>query len=216
MSELGIDESGRGCVLGPLVMCGVIVTPEIKPFLLKSGVRDSKLFSGRAITAFAKRRIIANIIKEVCPYHIRIKEAYEIDRSVERHQLNELEHTIVRDILHVMLSVRKFKVDQIVLDGKDLFEKYLKQLNADYSNKVIAENSADTNYVSVAAASIIAKDYRDKKIVDIFGYFPKGGGYPNPKTAELLKEIPIEQLINKYQIRQSWSWTKTLLQERQK
>jgi ribonuclease HII len=209
--ELGVDEAGRGALVGPLVMAGVIVYPETKDYLIRSGVRDSKLFSGRAPMAKKYRAQVAKIIKETCPHYIESVSSYTIDRYVKDHKLNLLESEMLISILCLLVQTRKHKVNTIIIDGEDLFKPFLESFHCGsygylHSKQIIAENKADSKYVSVAAASILAKDYRDNVIEEIFGSFPKGGGYPNPETKKLLRGKSESELKDKYQLRTSWNF----------
>jgi ribonuclease HII len=86
----GIDEAGRGCVIGPLVVAGVLVKEETLPLLVKLGVKDSKLLSPK------KREALAVEIARLVENRVVVKlSPKEIDRAVESgrklHKLNRLE-----------------------------------------------------------------------------------------------------------------------------
>ena len=90
MLVAGVDEAGRGCVIGPLVIAGVLAKEEILPVLTKLGVKDSKLLSPQ------KRESLAVEIRRLTDKHIIVKlSPLEIDRVVESgrklHKLNRLE-----------------------------------------------------------------------------------------------------------------------------
>src|SRR3972149_6344937 len=86
----GVDEAGRGCVIGPLVVAGILIKEESLPVLKRLGVKDSKLLSPQ------KRETLAVEIRRLTEKHLIVKlSPLEIDRGVESgrklHKLNRLE-----------------------------------------------------------------------------------------------------------------------------
>jgi len=179
MSELGIDEAGRGSILGPLVLAGVVVCEKDITFLQDLGVMDSKQF-GSSKSGKLKRKGIALEIKQKLPHKIITISSHEVDRYVEKGGLNVLEQQVALEIIQHLSS------DRVVLDGKNLFGPITKQ-------NIIAENKADLKYISVGAASILAKDSRDQQFEEIcrpfnqeFGEI-RGGGYANGLTLQFVQ-----------------------------
>ncbi|OGG94941.1 MAG: hypothetical protein A2527_06270 [Candidatus Lambdaproteobacteria bacterium RIFOXYD2_FULL_50_16] len=171
---LGIDEAGRGPVLGPLVLAGVVVKNSQLTLLQKWGVADSKTF-GAGAKAIARRAELAEQIKAQFPYQIETASAEKVDTYVRRGGLNELEREMASRI------IRAFPNSQVMLDGAGLFGPLC-------GPKVRAQNKADLNHPQVAAASILAKDHRDRLLEQLLSPFEpqfgpiKGGGYANPGT----------------------------------
>ncbi len=90
MLVAGVDEAGRGCVIGPLVIAGVLAKEETLLVLTRLGVKDSKLLSPQ------KRESLAIEIRRLTEKHVFVKlSPLEIDRVVESgrklHKLNRLE-----------------------------------------------------------------------------------------------------------------------------
>ena len=182
---LGIDEAGRGPVIGPMVMAGVVVNEEQTEQLRNIGVKDSKL-----IPPGLREDMFDMIKKIVTSYKIIIIPPKEIDDALESPDLNlnKLE------ALKSALIINELKPEKAILDApsvntqayEDQVKFYLKNKNI----KFITENKADLNYVEVGAASILAKVTRDREIEKIRKkYGEVGPGYPsNPITQAFLRQ----------------------------
>jgi ribonuclease HII len=180
----GIDEAGRGCVIGPLVVAGVLVKEENLVALAALGVKDSKL-----LTAKKRETLLPEIIR-LAERHIVLKVSpQEIDRSVESqrklHKLNRLEAETMAQI------VTELEPDVAYVDAADVVEKRFGQhiIEASaYKTRIVSEHKADRNYPVVSAASIIAKVNRDQAVAELRGEFGDfGTGYlTDPKTMTFL------------------------------
>jgi ribonuclease HII len=203
MNELGIDEAGRGPVIGPMVIAGVLVDKEGMEKLKNIGVKDSKMLS------IAKRESLFEKIKEIAlKYKIVILPPEDIDEALNSptSNLNKFEMVNMAMISNFIDS------ESIILDAPsnniDAFVQEFKIFLKNKDRKVTAEHKADTNYPSVAAASILAKVTRDREIekLKMKVNIDFGSGYPSdPKTQAFLKEN-----YDKYDFfRKSWaSWKK--------
>ena len=186
MRVAGVDEAGRGCVIGPLVIAGVLFEEENLPVLTRLGVKDSKLLSSK------KREALAMEITRLAEKHVIMKlSPVEIDRAVKSgrklHKLNRLEAQTMALIIDAL------KPDETYVDAADVLEdrfKYHIQEGLPFKAKIVAKHKADTTYPVVSAASIIAKVERDREIAaltDEYGDF--GSGYlADPKTMSFLKQ----------------------------
>ena len=184
MLVAGIDEAGRGCVIGPLVVAGVLAKEENLSALAALGVKDSKLLTAKKREAF-----IPDIIR-LAEKHVIFRVApQEIDRSVESqrrlHKLNRLEAETMAQIITAL------EPDVAYVDAADVVEKRFGQhiLEASaFKTRIISEHKADRNYPIVSAASIIAKVERDASVDALrseFGNF--GTGYlTDPRTTAFL------------------------------
>lgn len=176
----GIDEAGRGCVMGPLVIAGVLVKQENLSALAQLGVKDSKLLTAK------KREALAPEIFRLAEKHVIMKlSPQEIDRAVERqtklHKLNRLEAETMARI------VTALRPDMVYVDAADVVEQRFAhhiQEASTFKTRIISEHKADRTYPVVSAASIIAKVERDSEIASLrehYGDF--GTGYlADPKT----------------------------------
>ncbi|PCI29899.1 MAG: hypothetical protein COB67_03030 [SAR324 cluster bacterium] len=172
--ELGIDEAGRGPVLGPLVLAGVSLPKEQESLLREWGIDDSKRF-GSQKKGKMMRQALAEKIKARFPYKILVFSPQEIDQYIREKSLNRLEQEGAKIILD------ELPADQVVLDGENLFKPLA-------GKNILATNKADATYMSVAAASILAKTTRDdifeelcQPFAELYGEI-RGGGYPNKQT----------------------------------
>ena len=179
IKELGIDEAGRGPVLGPMVMAGVLVSDSQKEFLQEWGVSDSKTF-GSSQKGKLKRAELSKKITATFPHEVIVLPPEIIDSYVQQHSLNYLEQITAQKI------IKKLNADLVVLDGKNLFSPLV-------SNGIIALNKADQIHISVGAASIVAKHERDRILTSVFQEFNdsygeiRGGGYANKNTLDFVK-----------------------------
>jgi ribonuclease HII len=186
---VGVDEAGRGPVLGPLVMVALAVKEEDQKKLEWMGVKDSKLLSHQV------REDLFERIKDVVhDFRIEVIEPDAIDLSLTdaNSNLNWLEaETSAR-------LVSQLNPDQIILDCpsinlsayKNYFSAKLSE-GVRKSSELLVEHKADLNYISVAAASVIAKVIRDRWIEsqknEIGINF--GSGYmSDPKTQDFLNK----------------------------
>jgi ribonuclease HII len=196
MKLLGIDEAGRGSVLGPLVVCGVAVEEERLKYLERLKLKDSKKVSPK------RRIVLSRKIKKIAECHPVHISAADIDllRSNDVN-LNEIEKIAMRKI------IGNSKPDVSFIDCIDVKpERFRNEIEKFQNNmKVVAEHGADDKYVIVSAASIVAKVERDMEIQKIRKEFSEvGSGYPSdPKTISFLKNISYNDLPDF--VRRSWS-----------
>ena len=209
---IGIDEAGRGPVLGPMVMCGVVVEEGggVDERLRALGVKDSKL-----LTPDEREKLYPQILALVKSYKIVVLEADVIDAAISSSalNLNKLEAHTSADILNAL------NPDAAIIDcpsnNVKAYTAYLKKKMA-VKCVLVVEHKADTNHVEAGAASILAKVTRDREIEKIkkeIGNVDFGSGYPSdPKTVAFL-----EKNWNKYDFfRKSWdSWQRLQKQKSQ-
>jgi ribonuclease HII len=199
---LGIDEAGRGPVLGPMVVAGVVLRPQRAAALTRRGVSDSKEF-GAGPEAKLKRAELAKHIRRLAEcVRLEILDHGEVDRYAAEGLLNELERRAARKIIVNMPEVRR-----IVADGARLFGS----LRHEYPH-LEARDRGENVHVAVAAASIVAKDLRDRLFEEIayryraeFGEI-RGGGYVNAATADFLRRYHGRYGKLPPETRRSWGW----------
>lgn len=209
----GIDDAGRGPVIGPLVIAGVLIDEERLPSLIRLGVRDSKTLSPRR-----REYLAGEILKTIKDYRVVKVPPSEIDRVVEHgrrlNRLNRLEARIMASI------IRDLKPDIAYVDASDILPDRFRQHIAEelpFTVKIISEHKADRTYPVVSAASIVAKVERDREIENlkrIYGDF--GSGYAaDPKTISFLKRWIEEHGSYPDFVRKSWKTAKALLKDRE-
>lgn len=212
MLVAGVDDAGRGAVIGPLVIAGVLLDENDLPKLVALKVKDSKLLSPK------RREELSVAIRELVPkYHVERLWPKEIDKVVNSHiklqKLNRLEaHTMAK-------VIEALKPDKAFVDASDVNaaryrEHILERLS--YKPQIISEHKADRNYPVVSAASIIAKVERDKAIAELSQKLGDlGCGYPtDPKTIAFLGNWLKEYGEYPDFVRKSWGPAKKLRRER--
>ncbi|MBU2589979.1 MAG: ribonuclease HII [Nanoarchaeota archaeon] len=180
----GVDEAGRGPMMGPMVMCGFVIDEEDIGRLQDLGVKDSK-----KLTAKQREALFDDVIKLAVKYEIVIVSAKEIDEAVESEtsNLNWLE------AIKTSMILNKLQPEKAIVDSpsnnKQAYGDFLKTYLKDKELQLQLEHNAE-RFLPVAAASILAKVTRDREIEKLkvkYGDF--GSGYPSdPKTKDYLKE----------------------------
>ena len=167
--EAGTDEAGRGCLSGPVVAAAVILPADFKNEMLN----DSKQLSDK------KRRLLRPIIeKEALSYGISFVYQEEID------EINILNASILA--MHKSLDELSLKPEFIIVDG-NRFKNY-----QEVPHQTIVKG--DAKYLSIAAASILAKTYRDDYMEKLHLEFPhynwaKNKGYPTKEHRQAIREF---------------------------
>ena len=136
LMEAGCDEAGRGCLAGPVFAAAVILPPKFKHKLLN----DSKLLSEDI--RYELREMVQ---KKAIAYAVASVDNHEID------EINILNASFLA--MHRAIAQLHIKADFLIIDG-NRFNKY-----ADTPHQCIVKG--DSKYFSIAAASILAKTYRD-------------------------------------------------------
>ena len=205
---IGIDEAGRGPILGPMAMAVVVLDRGAAISLRKVGVADSKSF-GSGGAAREHRRALCDLIRSraiTCASHLVPVE--EIDHYTYRGQLNGLERRVARDLL---ARVGACWDDRVICDGARLFGP-LRGLFRRFD----AVDRGESFHVSVAAASIVAKHERDEAFAQIalryeseFGPIA-GGGYVNAATRKFLDRYQQRYGTLPPEARRSWGAPKQI------
>lgn len=211
MLVAGVDDAGRGSIIGPLVIAGVLIDDKDLQRLVQLGVKDSKLLSPN------RREALAFEIKRIAKKYsvVKLKPA-EIDKIVETgrklHKLNRLEAQAMAKVIELL------KPDIAYIDASDVVEERFKQHVMEclpIKVEIVSEHKADRKYPVVSAASIIAKVERDREIAELkakYGDF--GCGYPtDPKTIEFLRHCL--EIFKGYPefVRRSWRPAKRIRME---
>jgi ribonuclease HII len=186
---LGIDEAGRGPVIGDMFIAGVIAKKESLPLMKSLGVRDSK-------------KLTPKMRCYLTPQIIRLSKMILVVRytpqDIDSGNLTYLfTKSIIKIIRHAM-SRNPHLIKEIYVDAVSSIKvRHILSEELPNNVKFIYEPKADSKYIIVSAASIIAKYLRDKYVEylrKIYGDF--GSGYPSdPKTLSWLsrftgKELP--------------------------
>ena len=198
MDILGVDEAGRGSVLGPMVIAGVIIPEKMNKVLERMGVKDSKRIVPH------RRTILSRKLKKMFEYDIIVITARQIDEMrADVINLNEIEKNAMEEL------ILRLKPEKAIVDAVDVKpERFQENLRKDTGFDIIAEHKADDNYIQVSAASIIAKAERDAQIEEINKEFIKtggiGSGYPSdPTTKKVLTNYTYDEMPDF--VRRSWN-----------
>jgi ribonuclease HII len=205
---LGIDDAGRGPVLGPMILAGVLIKKSDEQFLKNIGAKDSKLLTPK------KRNEIKNQIVRQFKYHIEISEPSEIDNSTN---LNYLEAQKAAKIINQLTKNIEEKV-KVIIDCPSTniisWTQDVQKLIQNPKNiSLVCEHKADLNNPSVSAASIVAKEAREEEVYKLKLKLKVdfGSGYPaDPKTINFIKENFDNEKYSSI-IRFSWNTVKKLI-----
>jgi ribonuclease HII len=166
--EAGCDEAGRGCLAGPVYAAAVIMPPDFRNDILN----DSKQLTEK------KRYQLREIIEhEALAWAVGIVDNHEID------EINILRASILA--MHRALDQLKVRPEEVIVDGN----RFYKYRNLPHTTIV----KGDGKYMSIAAASILAKTYRDDFMLKIHKEYPlyhwdKNKGYPAKVHREAIRQ----------------------------
>jgi len=204
---LGIDDAGRGPVIGPMILAGLLID-DLQEKNLKNKVKDSKLLSQ------SKRLLLKDFIKQnsLDSQIVRIFPE-EIDRAIiNGPNLNNLEAIKTAEIInHFNQKDKKIKVIVDCPSPNILSWKLqvLKHVEKKDNIELICEHKADFNYPAVSGASILAKLAREEEVDKIKRKFLKfgemGSGYPSDKVTQTFLELNGEKLKDSGIFRKSWA-----------
>ncbi|MBI2548502.1 ribonuclease HII [Candidatus Woesearchaeota archaeon] len=205
----GIDEAGRGCIIGNLVICGVCIPEEEIAQLQELGVKDSKL-----LRPMQREELFAKIIARV-HYHLIEVSPQEIDAAVSKNQLNDLEAMKTVELL-AHLRPQKAIVDcpspNLQAYQRLIHGQLQKQHN--HEMEIITAHKADLIYPLVSAASILAKVTRDRAIQKLKQHYGVdfGSGY----TSDPLTQQFLQHSHDQYDfVRKSWQTYKHIVQAKE-
>jgi len=207
---LGIDDAGRGPVIGPMVLAGCLIDQKIEPKLKELGVKDSKKVAAK------KRDLLAQEIKNRSEtFEIVLAPPIEIDESNHNGtKLNELEAIKIAEIIN-KINKGYAKIKVIVDCPSPSIEKWQNFLITKIKNisnlEISCEHKADSNHISVAAASILAKHIRETemdKLKKIYGQEIGSGYTSDTSTIKFLAKHAAKH-ENKGIFRKTWiTWKK--------
>ncbi len=196
----GLDEAGRGPVLGPLVISIASVDNGGEAELVELGVTDSKRLTS------SKREELFPEIKKLCKHQIRVISASELNERMGRESLNVIE---AKEMGVLALSMG----GRVYIDLPERNASGFLMKAGLFGRDVVAEHKADLKYPIVGAASILAKVTRDRMISDLAEKVGEiGSGYPaDERTIAALKD-PERRMKLRGEIRTRWSTMERILQ----
>ncbi|HUY00016.1 MAG TPA: ribonuclease HII [Candidatus Deferrimicrobium sp.] len=210
----GIEEAGRGPVIGPMVMAITAVDSKNESVLREIGVKDSKQLSPKQ-----RSELFIQLEKILTTYKVIIISPEEIDAALKARNsnLNWLEADKAVELIKLITNT--IKIDELYIDcpstNIESWCSYLKKgLNVKIS-RLVAEHKADQNYPIVSAASIIAKVIRDQEIVKLQQKLEVdfGSGYTSdPRTRAFLEDWVKKHKKLPNFVRKSWITAKKMLE----
>ncbi len=218
MLILGIDDAGRGPVIGPMSLAGCLVDEETGKEFKKLGVKDSKQLTDK------RREFLAEIIKQkAIAFEVILINPSEIDgENSHGTNLNDVEAIACANIIN---KINKgFKEIKVIVDCPSVsiekWKNFLKTKIKNLSNlEIVCEHKADKNYVEVSAASILAKSAREKEMDILKEKYGKeiGSGYTSdPATCRFLEKYA-EKHKESGIFRQTWeTWKRACANLEQK
>ena len=202
----GVDEAGKGAVLGPLVVAAVGADDQDE--LAGIGVKDSKVLPP------ARRKELCEIICSRYPYTVYLVEPCEINLLRSQMTMNAL---MARAHARVItdLSASVAYVDACDVNAA----RYGTMVgeNVGCTCRIVSEHHADTRWPLVSAASIVAKVFRDEAIAELAGTHGEiGSGYPSDRTTITFLEAYLASNRKPPSFaRASWQTTRTLVAGRE-
>ncbi len=210
-SIAGVDDAGRGPIIGPLVIAGVLMDEDSVPALVSLGVRDSKLLTPESRSALAEK--IKRLAMKISYEELTPSEIDEVVMKGKKLQkLNLLEAKSMAKVI-ADLEPAAVWVDASDVKPERYARQILDELPASLKRTVlISEHKADRTYPIVSAASIMAKVRRDGAISKLHGeYGDFGSGYvTDPLTIKFLKEWRKIHASYPPIVRKSWKTLKEI------
>lgn len=176
-NEAGTDEAGRGCLAGPVTAAAILLPQNFKSDILN----DSKQLSE------SKREILKPLLQEKA---VSYGVAHVFEEEIDK--INILNASILA--MHKSLEKLKKEPDFILVDG-NRFKPY-----SNIPHKCIIKG--DSKYMSIAAASVLAKTYRDAYMLKLHKEYPmynwaKNKGYPTKEHREAIRKYGLTKYHRK-------------------
>jgi len=205
MNIAGVDEAGKGPVIGPMCVAGVLIEESNLHLIEELGLKDSK-----KLTPDRRRFLDGEIKKIVDGWFVLEVSAHQIDELRTVMTMNEI---MVQSFARVLEDL---KPEYAILDAADVNEGRFGrnvQRSCRHHVRITSRHKADATYRIVSAASIVAKVHRDRAVDMLHkkvGDF--GSGYPSdPKTIRFLREWFCEHKRFPEWVRHSWKTTRNVI-----
>jgi len=205
---IGIDDAGRGPVLGPMILAGVLIEENESDILENWGAKDSKLLTPEK-RGEIKRKIVGRF-----RHHVEISEPAEIDESTNLNYLEAIKAAMIINKLTKELNEPiKVIIDCPSVNTSSWSKDVQKLIKKPELISLACEHKADEHYPVVSAASIVAKEKREEEVYKLREKLKIdfGSGYPSdPKTKKFVEEN-FNNPKYKEIIRFSWGTIKKLI-----
>ena len=212
MKLIGIDDAGRGPIIGPMFLAGVLIEQDQENKLKELGARDSKL-----IQHTERIKLAVEIKKTVISFNVQESSPKEIDQAVETINLNTLEAKKAAEIIN-QLNDNKSQIKVIVDCPSVNIVAWKKTMTGFIKNTknldIHCEHKADFNHPVVSAASILAKVAREEAVEILKQQYGNiGSGYPSDPYTKVFLEKHKDMLKTTDIVRKSWATWKNLIGE---
>ena len=176
IAEAGCDEAGRGCLCGPVV-CAAVILPE--------GFRCEEINDSKQLSASLRSQLAVHIKEHARAWAVEFVSAEEIDR------INILNASIIG--MHRAVARLSVTPDHLIVDG-NRFKEYVDGEFRRIPHHTVVKG--DGKYMSIAAASILAKTSRDELMGKLACEYPGYGwernmGYPTKEHIQALKRLGV-------------------------
>ena len=210
---LGIDDAGRGPVIGPMVLAGCLITEETEREFRKLGVRDSKQLTPK------RRGYLEKLIKEKArAFALQVTNPSEIDgKNHDGTNLNDIEALMAAAIINELntASHGEHKIKVVIDCPSPNRMKWRDGVLVKIDNlsnlEIACEHKADRNHIAVSAASILAKEERERQMRSLKEKYgdEMGSGYSSDPITRKLLAKNVKKLHDKGIFRKTWkTWKK--------
>jgi len=188
MQVCGVDEAGRGPVIGPLVVASFSISEDKIKQIESLGVKDSK-----KLTAKRRKELFSEILELKGNYYFNVLSPAFLNKEMKTYTLNEIELLAFKEaIVGLKVPINRAICDSCDVNANRFSDNLKEALGDEFSScEIIASHKAEDKYPIVAAASILAKVKRDELIekIEEDAGVSFGSGYPSdPKTIEFLED----------------------------
>lgn len=205
---LGIDDAGRGPVIGPMVLAGCLIEKQTESEFHKFGVKDSKQLTRK------RREFLEKLIKEkAAAFSVQVTHPTEIDgQNKQGTNLNDVEALMAASIINELNKTPRAEGKiRVVIDcpspnrvkwREDVLVKVENLSNLE----IVCEHKADRNHMAVSAASIIAKEERERQMKILKEKYgaDMGSGYASDPNTKKFLENNVRKLNDQGIFRKSW------------
>lgn len=190
-SVVGSDETGTGSYFGPLIVCASYVSSDKIELVKELGTRDSKNLNAKQI----KR--IASDLRMTIPYSLQIVSPQKYNEVIKNMNQNEMKAVLHNQaLMHVIDKIAPEKPDAILVDQftpPSSYLNYIKNQKRPITNSIYFATQGEQKHLSVAAASIIARDSFNQKLKE----YSKKIGITLPSGAHTPSDLQAAKVLKK-------------------